>query len=374
MVEAPPPLDAAARERSAAVVERLKAAADAHGFVPFDRFMELALYADGVGYYHQPRSPLGTGGDFYTAAHVDPLFAETLAARLRSIRAAVRRPAEFRVVELGPGDGTLADGLTRALGPERAAAEYLLVDRAPARSEQAMERARHAGVPVRVVDSVAALGPFTGAVVANELLDAQPVRRIRWDGAGWVELGVRVTEGRVVPATGESARHTGGIPLPTPAEPGIVVEFSPAAEATIREVADHLTDGAAIVIDFGLEEAELLRAHPEGTVAAVRGHRFLPDPYATPGAADLSAFVNFSRLRRVARAAGLVEVGFRSQAEALAAWGFGPREAAALEAAPSAEERVRRQLAAKSLLFGFDRFRVLEIAPPATAGRLASAT
>jgi SAM-dependent MidA family methyltransferase len=369
VAHAPAPLDAVAQERSRRVVERLESASDPDGFLPFDRFMEIALYADEVGYYHQSRSPLGAPGDFYTAAHVSPLFAECVAARVRSVRAATGDPSPFLIVELGPGDGTLAAGIVRALDEEPAGLEYVLVDRSSARARDATARIQDVGasIPVRSAASVGTLGPFRGVVVANEFLDAQPARRLRWDGAVWRELGVRVHDGHVSPAESAMTRGVPGVPLPTSPSSELVLELAPVAEAIVREVADHLTEGEAILIDYGSEESELAGAHSRGTLAAVRGHRFLSDPLDSPGAADLSTFVNFTRIRAAARAGGLTEVAYCSQAEALGAWGFPARLEAALRSAWTSEARVRTQLAAKNLLFGFDRFRVLEVAAPPSA-------
>ena len=376
MAHAPPPLDAEAAARSRRVVDRLHAASGADGFLPFDRFMEIALYSEDGGYYGRARSPLGPAGDFYTATQVDPLFAECLAARVRVVRAALGSPPRFQVVELGPGDGTLAAGVVRTLATDPAGLEYVLVERASSRARDAVERVGGVttSIPVRTSESLAALGPFVGVVLANELLDAQPTRRLHWDGSAWHEAGIRVIDGRVEAAETELARPVPGAPLPASPPPDLVFEVSPSAEGLVREIADHLVEGEAIVIDYGLDEAELVRSRSGGTLAAVRDHRFLPDPLDAPGAADLSTFVNFTRLRSAARASGLVEIAFRSQAEALGAWGFAPLLDAALRSAPSSEAKVRRQLAAKNLLFGFGRFRALELAPPGTAERLAAAT
>jgi SAM-dependent MidA family methyltransferase len=369
-----PPDVTDARARSLAVVARLAGAAGADGFLPFDRFMEIALYAKDVGFYQRAQSPLGATGEYYTAAHVDPLFAETVAARVRAVRRALGDPSPFRIVELGPGDGTLAAGVVRALASEPDGWEYVLVDRALPRSQEAAARLAGLPIPVRLVDSVSSLGPFSGVVLANEFLDAQPTRRLRWDGTRWREMGIRITAERVEASDGPTAPPVPGAPLPADPPPGLVFELSPLAEATVREVGDHLANGAAIFLDYGMDETELVRAHPTGTLAAVRGHRSLADPLELPGTADLSTFVNFTRIRAAARLAGLTEVAFRRQAEALGAWGFPDRLEAALRSAPSAEKRVRRQLAAKNLLFGFDRFRVLELAPPGSAARLGPAT
>jgi SAM-dependent MidA family methyltransferase len=112
-----------------------------------------------------------------------------------------------------------------------------------------------------------------------------------------------------------------------------------------------------------MEESELLVAHPFGTLAAVRRHENVDDPFEEPGACDLSVFVNFTRIRAAAATAGFRELAFRSQAEALGAWGYPALLEEAVRSAPSAEAEVRLRLASKNLLFGFERFCALELAP-----------
>ena len=356
---------AIAPELSAALGRR----ADESGFLRFDRFMEVALYGDRVGYYAGPAPPFGPEGDFYTAPRVSPLFGRTIAAHLATLREELGKERPFSIVELGAGDGTLADSILASL-PEgdRGGLEYILVERSPTLARLALERASHAAerrdVSVRLAPSLGEIGPFRGAVVANEVLDAQPARRLRWTGSAYEELGVRLEGDRLVADVRSDAGPIPGPALPSTLEAGQIVEISPMAEALVRETADHLVQGIALFLDYGLEEPALLRGHPGGTLAAVRGHRFVDDPLSRPGATDLSTFVNFTRVREVARRAGLEERAFRSQAEALGDWGF-PRWLEEDQGrAPSAEERVRLQLAAKNLLFGFERFRVLELATP----------
>ena len=375
-----PRLDAEERRRSDAVVARLRAFADPDGFVPFDRYMELALYAEGLGVYGRERSPLGTEGDFYTAVHVHPLFGETVAERIRTVRRVLGRDRPFRIVELGPGDGTLAATVLGALSsaPEGThGLDYLLVERSSRLGRTALEKVesagRAAGVPVRLSSAAGADGPVRGVVLANEVLDAQPARRLRWNGTVWTELGVRVVDGRVVPAESDRVPPVPSPALDPPPRPGTVLEVSPAAEALVREVADHLVEGEFVAIDYGAEESELVAGHPLGTLAAVHRHRTV-DPYEAPGVADLSVFVNFTRVRAAARRAGLEEIAYCSQAEALGFWGLPALVDAAVRAAPSAEAEVRVRLSVKSLLFGFERFRVLELAARPTAEALRRVT
>ncbi len=142
----------------------------------------------------------------------------------------------------------------------------------------------------------------------------------------------------------------------------------------MREVADHLVRGVFLILDYGMEENELRRAHPAGTLAAVRSHRSLSDPLDRPGETDLSAFVNFTRVRAAARAAGWSELAFGRQAEALGRWGYPDVLAEELRRAKSPEEEVRVRLASKNLLFGFDRFQALELAPTVGESRRAPVT
>jgi SAM-dependent MidA family methyltransferase len=352
------------------LVEQLRGAADADGFVPFDRFMEIALYAEPGGFYTRFESRVGPGGDFYTAPHVTPLFAAAFAQHIRAIRARVAAGEPFRLVELGPGDGRLMAGILNALAPHRAEVEGMavaLVERSSALRARSLEMvegaARSLGASVHAHASLAELGTFRGVVVANEFFDAQPARRLRRSGDHWVELGVRIRSDRPEPAESRTVRPLPGPGLPGSVEDGTTVEYSPAAEAVVREVADHLVHGAFLVDDYGMEESELVRGHPGGTLEAAQGHRAGRDPVGTPGEVDLSVFVNFSRLRAAAVRAGLTVISDRRQAETLGEWGFASLFDAALRSAGGGEGEVRLRLAVKNLLFGFERFRVLELVP-----------
>jgi SAM-dependent MidA family methyltransferase len=375
----PPPARSHERARIEEVRRELRRFAGADGFVPFDRFMDVCLYSEGIGYYDRSASPFGPAGDYYTAAHVHPLFGRTVAERIRAVRQALGPDRPFGLVEVGPGDGTLGSTIVRALSEhfdEAQGISYHLVERSPSLAVRARDRIAGAsevgGIPVVTEPAVGSSGPFEGVVLANEFLDALPARRLRWDGREWRELGVRLLGDRVEPAEASLLRPVAAPGLPAGREPGVVLEYSPVAEAWVRTVADHLVRGMILVLDYGLEEAELLSAHPRGTLASVRRHRSTDDPWSEPGASDLSVFVNFTRFRSAARRAGLEEVAFTSQAEALGAWGFPEQLADAVRSARTSEEEVKTRLAAKNLLFGFERFRVLELAAPKSADALRS--
>ncbi len=362
------------------LLERLRADAGPRGFLPFDRVVDRALYDPETGYYESAEPPLGPHGDFYTAAHASPLFGGAVAARAFEEFERLGRPARFRIVELGPGDGTLARDLLAALVPRMpptTTVDYVLVERsrrlARASAEALLGVADPGRVAIRRADALSTDGPFSGFVIANELLDAVPFRRLVARDGAWRELGLRVGPAAVEWAEGP----LGALPppaLPAPPRDGIVLEVAPAAEAILREVADHLVAGAAVFVDYGLEEPELLLGHPEGTFAAVRAHRPVDDPLAELGRADLSAFVNFTRLRDAARRAGLTERAYVGQAEALVRWGLPALLEERARASVSSEAEVRVRLAAKNLLFGFGTFRVLDLAPPGSAVATPDAT
>jgi len=360
-----PPEPAAELERLRHVEERLRARADATGFLRFDLFQEIALYSPGVGYYEDPGRRLGPEGDFYTAAHVHPLFGTTVADRILTEFERLGRPARFRVVELGPGDGTLARSVLAALAPTLGDAtrfEYVLVERSASLREGALAAARAGagGGAARLGSALSEDGPFAGVVLGNEVLDAQPTRRFVRRSNGWEELGVRFEEARWREASTPIVDPLPGPALPASVPEGTVVEVSPAAEGLLRELGDHLQRGAAVFLDYGFDENDLVRGRPGGTLQAVRAHRVLDDPLAQPGSADLSTFVNFTRVRAAARRSGLVETAYGRQAEALLRWGFEARVRSALAGLDSASE-VRLRLAAKNLTFGFESFQVLEL-------------
>jgi SAM-dependent MidA family methyltransferase len=364
------PITESEREREREVARRLAEAAGPEGVLRFDRFVEIALYGSGVGFYTSPEAAIGPAASFYTAAHVSDLFGKTLADRIWIEYGRLGRPPTFTVVEVGCADGTLSAQIVRSLtgrlnGHDKI--RYVLVERSPALRARAVERvtplADDSPVELRVADALSSDGPFVGVVVANELLDALPFRRLIRRGGAWRELGLRVRPDRLDWWESPGEAEPPAAELPDPGEEGAIAEMSVTSEGFLREVADHLVDGAAILLDYGGEEGPLLRDHPRGTLAAVRHHQPMSDPLAHPGLVDLSAFVNFTRVRRVAQAVGLVERAFRTQAEALAAWGLEVRTQEAIEAAEGEEEAVRVRLSVKNLLFGFSNFWALELAP-----------
>lgn len=307
----------------AALVARIHdAIAQAGGWLPFDRYMELALYAPGLGYYAAAPGVLGRWGgdsDFVTAPELSPLFGATLARQLADVG---RAQALDRVVEFGAGSGRLAcDMLAAWSRGDWMPREYAIVEVSSAMRARQQEAvaALPADVRARVSWWDRLPGRFEALVVGNEVLDAMPVRLLVRTPQGWSERGVVATGDAAHPFAwsdrpGATAPRISMDALPT----GAVTETHAAAEAFIATLADHLARGLALFIDYGFPAHEY--DHPQrdgGTLRCHRAHRAHDDPLWEPGASDITAHVEFSGIARAARDAGMEVLGYTSQARFL---------------------------------------------------------
>jgi SAM-dependent MidA family methyltransferase len=286
------------------------------GWLPFDRYMALALYAPGLGYYSRDSRKFGvlpsSGSDFVTAPELSPLFGRCLA---RQVEQALLACGSGEVWEFGAGSGALALQLLDTLG-ERVT-RYTIIDLSGSlRERQRSVLAPHAH-KVRWLDTWP--DSLQGVVVGNEVLDAMPVQLLHFDGQQWLERGV------VLQAL-EGAEQLAWRDRPTdlhpphdgPYVPGTVTEIHHQAEAFITSLAERLTRGAAFFIDYGFPEAEYY--HPQrtgGTLMCHRAHLADADPLDAPGEKDITAHVNFTGIAVAAQNAGLDVLGYTSQARFL---------------------------------------------------------
>lgn len=296
-----------------ALLARLQQAiGEAGGWLPFDRYMAIALYEPGLGYYANTAPKFGhlpqSGSDFVTAPELTPLFGQTLA---RQVQQAMQATGTDEVWEFGAGSGALALQLLDALDAQGCApGRYTIFDLSGSlRERQAATLSAHAR-RVRWVSELPAA--IEGVVVGNEVLDAMPVRLLHRLGGVWHERGVALgASGTLV----WSDRATDARPpLGIEGTHDFLTEIHPQAEAFVRTLGDRLTRGAAFLIDYGFPEAEYY--HPQrhmGTLVCHQAHRSDSDPLADPGQKDITAHVNFTGIALAAQDAGLSVLGYTSQ-------------------------------------------------------------
>ena len=288
---------------------------NAGGWIGFDRFMALALYTPGLGYYANQLRKFGTtpasGSDFVTAPEMSPWFGRTLA---HSVREALDVTDTHEVWEFGAGTGALALQLLDTLGD--ALTQYTIVDLSGSlRARQQETLQAHAG-KVRWVSELPE--KFSGVLVGNELLDAMPVQLLARHQGKWFERGVVAQDDPMAPFRWEDRPTDLHPPLPIEGEHDYLTEIHPQAEAFIRTLADRLQQGAVFFIDYGFPEREYY--HPQrhmGTVMCHHLHRADGNPLVHVGAKDITAHVNFTGIAMAAQDAGMQVLGYTSQAHFL---------------------------------------------------------
>lgn len=297
--------------------------------------ISIAHYmAEANARYYGSRDPLGAAGDFVTAPEISQMFGELIGLWLTDIWQRAGRPEDACYVELGPGRGTLARDALRAAGRAGLVPEVHFVETSPALTD--LQRAAHPGaVWHHDLSGLPTDKPLL--IVANEFLDALPVRQLVRTASGWRERMVGLdADGAFIPVAG-----TRPIDMAVPERfsdvgEGAIVEASPAAATIVQEVAGRLAaqGGAALFIDYGYVEPQL-----GSTLQAIRVHRKV-DVFAEPGEADLTAHVDFATLAEVAEQAGARWLGTSTQGQWLAALGIGARAGSLARAAPHAAEAI----------------------------------
>ena len=326
-----------------------------HGPLTVAEYMALALYHPAHGYYAAAPRRSGRGGDFFTSVDVGPLFGELIAAQLAECWGVLRRlgAARFHLVEAGASDGRLArdilDATAREFPELHDALHVTLVERSACAVEAQMGNlAEYAArvtfgrdrMPQRV----------TGAILANELLDALPAHRLVVRNGSLREVHITEADGALIsvelrPSTQRLEDFVEWLEIAPPE--GIFIEAGLAACEWIAAAAGALEQGFLLLFDYGADARTLYsQLHACGTLAAYRRHAVETEDWlATPGQVDLTAHVNLTAVRRSAEAAGLRLLGAVDQTYFLTSLGL----AARLDGGASVTS-VRRRLAARTLI------------------------
>jgi SAM-dependent MidA family methyltransferase len=323
LLPAPPP-EAAAHSRELA--ERIATAIVNEGdWIPFSRFMDLALYAPGLGYYSAGARKFGSEGDFVTAPEVSPMFARCLALQAQQVLEAT----DGVILELGPGSGVLAADLFGALKAQgKPPRRYLLLEVSPDLRER--QRALIGERYPEDLDRFTWLDTLPekirGFVIANEVLDVVPFSLVQRAQGEIRERGVILTESGfawddVALPDGELRRRAAAV-IP-PGNYDYLTEVGLAAEALVRTLAQSLEAGVALFIDYGFAEREYY--HPQRSMGTLRchyRHRYHNDPFFLPGLQDITAHVDFTAMARAAEQGGAEVLGYTTQAYFLISCGL----------------------------------------------------
>ncbi|EXJ14416.1 class I SAM-dependent methyltransferase [Imhoffiella purpurea] len=351
-------------EISARLLERIRAEiARAGGSLPFDRFMDLALYAPGLGYYVAGSEKFGPGGDFVTAPEISSLFGRCIANQCAEV---LERIPRADILEFGAGSGALAVQILGRLEeidalPDR----YLILEPSPELRERQRDRIRQQ-LP-RLIDRCTWLDGLPeriqGVVVANEVLDAMPVHRFRLDDSGEpLEICVGESDGLLT----ESAA-----PIRSPGladrvwalqaeglarTPGYASEINLRLGPWLSALSERLERGLALLIDYGYDRSAYYQPDRSmGTLMCHYRHQAHDDPYRHIGLQDITAHVDFTAVVESGLEAGFELAGFTTQAHFLIGCGIDRL----LSESPDALEQT---LAAKQLLLPTEmgeRFKVM---------------
>jgi SAM-dependent MidA family methyltransferase len=349
-----PPPDAEARAHSERLRRLVQEQILAHGGVlPFSRFMELCLYAPGLGYYSAGATKFGGAGDFVTAPELGPLFAATVADALAPVLRELGADADF--VELGGGSGAFAEvALKKLLALDALPARYAILEPSADLRERQREHLQQRLNPL-LFDLVEWIdGPpqdaWQGVLFANEVIDALPTPRftliegevfeehVALDGDGGFVRADRPADALLAAAVRHVERQ-----LEAPFADGYRSELLPQLPYWLQAVVGGLQRGALLFVDYGHPRREFYQPQRrDGTLRAFRRHHLVEDLFAWPGLQDITASVDFTALAEAGTGAGFDFAGYATQASFLLGNGL-DRNLAAAEAR-AADEAARLRL------------------------------
>ena len=349
-----------------ALADLLREMIASDGPMPLDRYMGLCLGHPVQGYY-VTRDPLGAAGDFITSPEISQMFGELLGLWCAEQWHAIGSPHRLRLVELGPGRGTLMSDLLRAA---RVVPEFFnsldvhLVEMSPVLMKLQQERLASSGIQATWHREIATLPEGPAIFIANEFFDALPVRHYVQTPVGWRERLVGTDpQGRFVFTLANEPERA----MTRPAAQGTVLELALTSQQVMGEIASRLArqGGAALIIDYGYGKT----AFGE-TLQAIKAHQFV-SPLEDPGEADLTVHVDFAALKTSAQAAGALVFGPLTQGDFLNRLGIHQR-AASLSRNATEQQAQNIQIACDRLTATGERemgtlFKVIAVTQPGLA-------
>ena len=297
---------------------------NAGGWIAFDQFMQMALYEPGLGYYSAGAKKFGIAGDFVTAPGISPLFGSVLANQIEQILIQPEFSSKsLQILELGAGEGCLAEQILQALEQKHVTLDrYMILEvSADLRTHQAEYLSQH--LPAHLYSRIQWLDQLpeqlSGVIIANEVLDAVPVHLYQYKQGAVFELGVISRRGefdwRLAERASEECAH---IIQSHDLGESYTIEYSPAVSALVSSLAQTLSQGAVLLIDYGFDAKTYY--HPQrnqGTLMCHYRHYAHSQPFFYPGLQDITSHVNFSQVAEAGVQHGLNLVGYLPQSNFL---------------------------------------------------------
>ena len=302
------------------------------GWLPFSKYMEMALYQPGMGYYSAGAHKLGVGGDFTTAPELSPLFGAAICSTLLPVLESLKEKGlPTQILEFGAGTGKLATSiLSRLHDLGFDLDQYDIIEISPDLAQRQQECIGTIAKELKLSTQCHWLEElpknFKGIMLANEVIDAVPCDAIIYQNGFWYWYGVTFKDGKLLWKVGSPVEQA---LLPESLlggnfSEGYVTELHVPANAWMHQVAKHLDTGLFLTFDYGFPESEYY--HPqrlEGTLMAHHRHHAIQDPFYLPGLCDLTTHVEWSQIARSALAENADDVFLTNQAAYLLDAGIG---------------------------------------------------
>ena len=302
------------------------------GWIAFSRYMEMALYEPGMGYYSAGAHKLGAGGDFTTAPELSPLFGAAIVSAILPVLEGLKAQGlPAKILEFGAGTGKLAESILTRLNDLGFQLDgYDIIEISPDLTQRQQERLHKLTAELELSTKCSWLSSLTenfkGVILANEVIDAIPCDAIIYQNGFWYWYGVSFAEDKYFWKTGKPVEQA-LLPeslLSGNFSEGYITELHPQANAWIRQIAKQLDAGLFLTFDYGFPESEYY--HPqriEGTLMAHHRHHAIQDPFYLPGLCDLTTHVEWAQIARSALAENVDDVYLTNQAAFLLDAGIG---------------------------------------------------
>jgi SAM-dependent MidA family methyltransferase len=318
-----PSADASAHSEKLSALIRREIAGHG-GWIPFERYMELALYVPGLGYYSAGAKKIGKDGDFITAPEISALYGQSIA----QCAAEVMAQTGGNILEFGAGSGKLAfDLLTELQQLNQLPKNYFILEVSADLRER--QRTLLSALPAKLFSRIQwidkLLNNFNGLIIGNEVLDAMPTHLVAWNKSGIYERGVAIESEQFIfhDRALDKSSALFAVANQFDLSDGYVSEINLSAAGFIASLGAMLQQGVMLLIDYGFSAAEFY--HPQrsmGTLMCHYRHHAHADPFYLPGLQDITGHVDFSAIAQAGEAAGLDVLGYTSQAQFLLGCGI----------------------------------------------------